>query len=157
MQKLSLHILLLIFLVTNASAQKVEILLELLNTEDRVAMDGYDPVSYFIGTPKEGDEDISTTQQGIIYYFSSKANRDLFIRSPEKYTPVYGGWCAYAMGNTGETVVVDPETFKIIDGKLYLFYNRFFNNTLESWNEDEQNLKRKADANWNKLINQKNE
>jgi hypothetical protein len=55
------------------------------------------------------------------------------------------------MGATGETVEVDPETFKIIDGKLYLFYNKFFNNTLETWNKNEAALKIKADSNWKSL------
>ena len=71
---------------------------------------------------------------------------------PEKYEPAYGGWCAYAMGNSSEKVEVDPETFKIIGGKLYLFYNFYFNNTLKSWNKNETGLKTKADGNWNKFI-----
>ena len=64
------------------------------------------------------------------------------------------GWCAYAMGAKGEKVEVDPETFKIVDGKLYLFYNKFFNNTLESWNKDEARLRSNADKNWSKIIQQ---
>ncbi len=47
---------------------------------------------------------------------------------------------------------IDPETFKIVGGKLYLFYNRFFNNTLKSWNKNEAALKAKADANWQKIF-----
>ena len=69
-------------------------------------------------------------------------------KNPAKYEPQYGGWCAYAMGAKGEKVSVDPKTYKIVDGKLYLFYNRLFNNTLEDWNENEAKLKNKADANW---------
>ena len=45
------------------------------------------------------------------------------------------------MGTKGAKVSVDPETFKIIDGKLYLFYNSFFNNTLKDWNKDEANMR----------------
>jgi hypothetical protein len=56
------------------------------------------------------------------------------------------------MGKEGDKVNVDPETFKIINGKHFLFYNRFFNNTLTSWNRDETNLKTKADANWQKTF-----
>ena len=55
------------------------------------------------------------------------------------------------MGKSGDKVEVDPETFKILNGKLYLFYNKYFNNTLKSWNKDEVNLKAKADANWQKI------
>jgi hypothetical protein len=39
-----------------------------------------------------------------------------------------------------------------VNGKLNLFYNRLFNNTLEDWNKDETNLKRKADLNWQKTF-----
>jgi len=55
------------------------------------------------------------------------------------------------MGKDGSKVEVDPGTFKIIDGKLYLYYNKFFNNTLKSWNKDEVNLKSKANINWKKF------
>ena len=68
------------------------------------------------------------------------------------YEPQYGGWCAYAMGTSGEKVKVDPETFKIIDGRLFLFYNAFFNNTLNSWNKDEKNYHTKADQNWKTIL-----
>jgi hypothetical protein len=56
------------------------------------------------------------------------------------------------MGSSGEKVSVDPGTFKIINNKLYLFYNSFLNNTLKSWNKDEKNLNVKADQNWSKLF-----
>jgi hypothetical protein len=57
------------------------------------------------------------------------------------------------MGSSGDKVEIDPETFKILDSKLYLFYNAYFNNTLKSWNKDEVNLKKKAETNWKKIIN----
>jgi len=65
------------------------------------------------------------------------------LKNPAGYEPQYGGWCAYAMGANGEKVEIDPGTFKIVDGKLNLYYNAFFNNTLKSWNKDEVNLKKK--------------
>jgi len=55
------------------------------------------------------------------------------------------------MGEKGEKVNIDPETFKIVNDKLYLFYNKFFNNTLKSWNKDEARLKLSADNNWTKI------
>ena|SRR5690606_31346400 len=118
-----------------------------------LALDGYDPVSYFNGGEAvEGKKDIVATHHGVSYRFVSKQNKEAFLAQPGKYEPQYGGWCAYAMGAKGEKVEVDPETFKIIDGKLYLFYNKFFNNTLESWNKDEPRLKTNADKNWSKII-----
>ena len=121
-----------------------------------LALDGYDPVSYFrAGEAVEGKKDIVATHHGVSYRFTSKQNQEAFLAQPEKYEPQYGGWCAYAMGAEGEKVEVDPGTFKIIDGKLYLFYNKFFNNTLESWNKDEPRLKANADKNWSKIIQRK--
>ena len=123
-------------------------------TKDHLAIQGYDPVAYFIeGKAVKGKIDIKASHDGVIYYFSSLPNRSAFISNPAKYEPQYGGWCAYAMGANGEKVTIDPETFKILDGKLFLFYNQFFNNTLKSWNKDENNLHAKADANWRKLFN----
>ena len=122
--------------------------------DKKVAIQGYDPVAYF--TKKKavkGKTTIATTYEGVTYNFSSQANKDVFLKNPSGYEPQYGGWCAYAMGANGEKVEVNPETFKIVDGKLNLYYNAFFNNTLKSWNKDEVNLKKKADANWKKLLN----
>lgn len=121
-----------------------------------LALDGYDPVSYFkTGKAVEGKKDVVASRNGVTYRFVSNQNKEAFLAQPEKFEPQYGGWCAYAMGAKGEKVEVDPETFKIMDGKLYLFYNKFFNNTLESWNKDESRLKANADNNWSKIIQQK--
>ena len=55
------------------------------------------------------------------------------------------------MNLVGEKVEVDPKTFKVVNGKLFLFYNAFFNNTLPKWNKDEKSLNKKADENWIKI------
>jgi YHS domain-containing protein len=120
--------------------------------ETKLALAGYDPVSYVREKKAvKGKTSFTAESDGATYRFSSQANKDLFLKAPSAYKPQYGGWCAYAMGATGEKVEVDPETFKIIDGKLYLFYNKFFNNTRDSWNKNETELKAKADKNWSKL------
>ena len=122
------------------------------NLEKKVAIQGYDPVAYFRqGKAIKGKKEIASSYEGAIYYFASQADKDIFAKNPAGYEPQYGGWCAYAMGASGEKVEINPETFKIIDGKLYLFYNAYFNNTLKSWNKDETNLKKKADLSWKKI------
>lgn len=124
------------------------------NLENKVAIQGYDPVAYFAQKKAvKGKSSLSSSYEGVVYYFSSQANKDLFLKNPTTYEPQYGGWCAYAMGENNEKVEINPETFKIIEGKLYLFYNAYFNNTLKSWNKNETNLKKKADTNWKKRIN----
>lgn len=124
------------------------------NLENKVAIQGYDPVAYFtLKKAVKGKSNFATTYEGVVYNFSSQANKDLFVKNPASYEPQYGGWCAFAMGDYGEKVEINPETFKILNGKLYLFYNAFFNNTLKSWNKNETNLMKKADVNWKKVIN----
>lgn len=123
------------------------------NLEDGVAIQGYDPVSYLNSNKAEkGNPKITVSHQGVVYHFTSQPHKEIFLKQPSRYEPQYGGWCAYAMGNAGEKVDIDPETFKIVDGKLYLFYNAYFNNTLNSWNKDEKNLKLKADRNWAAIL-----
>ena len=123
------------------------------NLDDGIAIKGYDPVAYFTQNKAvKVKKELAVSYKGILYYFSSVENKEAFKATPFKYEPEYGGWCAYAMGNTGEKVSVDPETFKIANGKLYLFYNRFFTNTLKDWNKNEASLKKAADLNWPKLF-----
>lgn len=119
------------------------------NLEKGVAIQGYDPVAYFTENKAvKGNKQIAATAEGITYLFSSIANKDLFLKEYKKYEPQYGGWCAYAMGATNSKVEIDPETFKILNGKLYLFYHSWTNNTLNKWNKDEAGLKANADKNW---------
>ncbi|MFY8005323.1 MAG: YHS domain-containing (seleno)protein [Chitinophagaceae bacterium] len=122
------------------------------NISNGLALQGYDPVAYFVNNKAlKGKKEINVYFEGIIYYFSNTNNKEVFLKNPKQYEPQYGGWCAYAMGASGEKVEIDPETFKIIDNKLFLFYHTWVNNTLVKWNKDEMNLHAKADANWIKL------
>ena len=147
---------LMVLLVTAAGlqAQSTEVRKKAYNLEKSgLAIEGYDPVAYFTEQKAvEGKKELNTYFNGVTYSFSSAKNRDLFKADPAKYEPQYGGWCAYAMGAAGEKVEIDPATFKVLDGKLYLFYNKLFNNTLPKWNKDETHLKNNADRNWPKFI-----
>lgn len=122
------------------------------NVEEGLAIQGYDAVAYFKqNKAMKGKKEFSASNAGITYYFSSNENKEAFKKSPDQYEPQYGGWCAYAMGAKGEKVEIDPGTFKITNNRLYLFYNKFFNNTLKDWNKDEMNLTNKANLNWKKI------
>jgi YHS domain-containing protein len=123
-----------------------------VNKDDKgIAVKGFDLVCYFQNTPKKGIANFSVKFKSATYLFQTEANKNLFISNPSKYLPMYGGYCAYAMGFDGSLVEIDPETYKIIDGKLYLFYNAYFNNTKTKWDKEEKSLKQKADNNW-KLV-----
>ena len=153
--KYVLFTLLCLAVVVFAFAQDPSLRRKHFNLERDVALDGYDAVAYLNQSKAvRGNKSNSAMHAGITYNFSSMANKEEFSKNPSKFEPAYGGWCAYAMGSSGEKVSVDPKTFKIVNGKLNLFYNRLFNNTLEDWNKDETNLKRKADLNWQKTFNE---
>lgn len=143
---------LFVFLATASSQDVTALRKKHFNLEKGLALDGYDAVAYILQNKAiKGSKDQAVFYQGVTYYFSSVANKEEFKKNPSRFEPEYGGWCAYAMGEKGEKVSVDPKTFKIVDGKLYLFYNKYFNNTLTDWNKDEVNLKKKADGNWKKI------
>jgi YHS domain-containing protein len=151
--KKALIILLVIFASFATFAQSSNKRISEFNLENKIAIQGYDPVSYFKQNKAiKGKKELVASYEGVLYQFSSSSNKEIFLKNPSSFEPQYGGWCAYAMGSSGDKVEVNPETFKIIDGKLYLFYNAFFNNTLKSWNKEEANLKAKSDANWKKII-----
>jgi YHS domain-containing protein len=154
MDKRILTFLLLVFsLQLTAIAQQDKRKKEYNLKGSSLAIDGYDPVTYFTqGKAVKGNAANAVVYEGVTYHFSSANNKETFRASPARYEPQYGGWCAYAMGKNGEKVEIDPETFKVLDNKLYLFYNKYFTNTLKSWNKDENSLRSMADVNWQKTI-----
>jgi YHS domain-containing protein len=152
MKTLLLSALLLLgnVVIAQSSSRKTQ-----FNLENGLAIQGYDPVSYFNGKPLLGKKDFSYTFKEVTYRFATVENKRAFEKSPEKYEPQYGGWCAYAMGNDGTKVEINPKTYKIVNNKLYLFYDFYFTNTLKDWNTKEKTLKAKADTNWGNFYSEK--
>jgi YHS domain-containing protein len=146
-------VILFVLFAFKGFAQNQNIRISEFNLEKKVAILGYDPVAYFKQRKAiKGNKELVASFEGVKYYFSSLGNKDTFLKKPSAYEPQYGGWCAYAMGDSGQKVEVNPETFKIIDGKLYLFYNTYFSNTQKSWNKNQSNLIEKADGDWKIII-----
>lgn len=117
-----------------------------LNTDKSgVAIGGYDPVTYFSqARALKGSSQITATHDGAIYYFSTTANRDVFLANPGRYVPLYGGYCAYGVAN-GHKVNVDPEAFRVVDGRLYLNYSK---SVQQKWLADVPGNIAKAEGNW---------
>jgi len=119
--------------------------------KSKVAIQGYDPVTYFDGnTPMQGSKDFNAPYAGAVYYFVSAANRDKFLANPDKYLPAYGGWCATAMAY-GKKVEVDPENYKITNGRLFLFYKSLIQNAINDWNKHEPQSTVDADKHWKEI------
>ena len=98
-----------------------------------LAIKGYDPVAYFVdNNAVQGNAQYSAAYNDAIYYFSSAEHRDLFKQSPAKYAPQFGGYCAFGVTKQ-QKFDVDPEAFKIVEGKLYLNLNK---NVQKRWIKD---------------------
>jgi YHS domain-containing protein len=99
---------------------------ELVNTGyfGDVAIKCYDPVAYFTQNEAvKGSEEFSYRWLGATWQFASSENRDLFAREPVKYAPQYGGLCADGVSFGTVTTNIDPQAWRIIEGKLYLAYD----------------------------------
>lgn len=120
----------------------------------RLAIDGYDPVAYFPeggGKAIKGEKDITVDYKGVVYRFANQKHKDLFLASPSRYEPVSGGWCAWAM-QEGDKVEVDPKSFIVKDGRLFLFYNGFLADTRAKWLKGDHSAEAtKVDSQWKKI------
>ncbi len=111
-----------------------------------VAVSGYDTVSYFQGdgVPVKGDARFTVEYQGAEWHFSSQANADLFAANPDAYAPQFGGHCAWAMSR-GALAPGDPLYYKVVDGKLYLNFNK---QVQDMWLADISGFISKANLAW---------
>lgn len=88
-----------------------------------IAIDGYDPVSYFTEKePLQGISDYDAEWGGVHWYFASAANRDVFVGNPEIYAPQFGGHGAMSMAR-GYLSDGNPRIYLVIEQRLYLFYS----------------------------------
>jgi len=123
-------------------------LVDPVNKSASIAIKGYDPVAYFKqGAPTKGSPQFAQQWMGATWLFASAENRDLFAANPEQYAPQYGGYCAYAVSE-GHTASIDPEAWKIVDGKLYLNYSK---GVQKKWQQDMASRIQRSDKNWPSL------
>jgi hypothetical protein len=132
-----------------AAATAPAVAFDKVNESDTgVAIKGYDPVAYFIeGRAVMGSSRFSYKWQDAEWHFASAADRDLFVANPERYAPQYGGYCAYSMA-AGRVAGIDPQSFKIVDGKLYLNWS---NEIADKFGHDAAENIKKGDENWVKM------
>lgn len=144
------HILwIVLFLYTKVSAQVDPI------DKNNLAIGGYDLVSYFnVGKAIKGLPANASVYQGVTYQFINEENQKLFESDPAHFLPQYAGYCALAV-SYGKKVSINPEAFKITNGKLYLFFYGKSGtrtvNSLDTWIKSEPRLLKKADELWPKV------
>lgn len=140
--------------ITGEMDSKDRSAIEHYNLDDtRIALRGYSPVSYFEkGKAERGKQQFKAEYRGIKYYFTSEAQRQKFLKNSEKYEPAFGGWCAFGMTVEGR-FRIDPEKFKIVNGRLYVFLNDIEVDAKALWEKDgdDAKLTRKAAAFWKKV------
>lgn len=113
--------------------------------ERGLAIRGTDPVAYFReGRPVAGRAQFTHAWRGATWRFASAANRDAFAAAPETFAPAYGGFCAFAVAS-GYSAPIDPQAWRIVDGRLFLNYNR---SVQRQWEADIPGHIGKGDANW---------
>ncbi len=118
-----------------------------------IALQGYSPVSYLdLGLAQKGSNVYKSEYKKIVYYFTSAEQKVSFDKSPEKYIPQYGGYCAFGC-YAGAKFRVDPNKFVVKDGKYYLYLNNVELDAKQLWlaENDHAKLKSVADTNWEKL------
>jgi len=85
------------------------------------ALKGHDPVAYFVdGRPVKGAPSIAYEFDDSRYHFSKPKHRELFAADPDRYAPQFAGLCTVGM-SMGMKAEADPNVWKIVDGKLYVF------------------------------------
>ena len=129
---------------------------QVFTNDQNVANKGYDMVNYFVtNTAERGTKQFSTSYGGATYYFVNQSNLDTFKEGPETYLPQFDGYCSFAVAKMNEKVPVNPETFRIDDGKLYFFFNDYYEgapfNTIIPWLQNEGEMEKMAAVNWKTL------
>lgn len=122
------------------------------NLKEGIAAQEYDVISFFDGKPKKGNSSIKASYDNGTFYFASEVNKSKFEKSPEKFAPQYGGYCAIAMSE-GAEANPNPKSWEVRDGKLYFFTRMLFGiiDAKRQWVKKPEELRDLADAAWAKM------
>jgi YHS domain-containing protein len=117
-------------------------------TPSRLALKGYDPVAYFTdGKATPGDPQYETAYDGTRYRFASARHLELFKADPDRYAPQFAGSCAAGIA-MGVKVEAEPESWMIVDGKLFVFSSA---QSRDAMRADAAGMAAKGQANWKTL------
>ena len=136
-------------LIKNQAAARGSKAVNTLDSPSGAAIKGYDPVAYFVsGKPMRGLEEHAVTHAGARWLFSNAENKALFERDPAKYIPAYGGYCAYGVAQ-GYLVKIEPDSWAIRNGKLYLNYDK---GVQKQWSAAPDQFIAEAEKKWPRLV-----
>jgi YHS domain-containing protein len=118
--------------------------------EKRLALKGYDPVSYFTeGRPEQGSAEYQAAFDDATYWFKNAEHRAMFVADPDHYAPQFRGFCTVTLSH-GQKYEADPEAWAIADGKLYVFGAK---EAVPIFQAQTASIIEKASDNWAKLRN----
>lgn len=124
---------------------------ELVNADShaKIALQAYDPVAFFTDSKAtKGSPFISAAHKGYTYFFASEEHKATFEKTPEKYLPAYGGYCAFGL-SIGKLFPVEIDTWEIVDSRLVLQYNQ---DIKKKFSEDKAANFKKAEMNWKAMV-----
>jgi YHS domain-containing protein len=137
-----------------AACSKSESALGTNTDANGLALRGFDAVAYFaVDNAVKGNPKYEYVWNGAKWIFSSEENMKQFQANPEAYAPQFGGYCSFAVSE-GYTADGDPEAWKVVDGKLYLNYNK---QVREKWEMNQNERIEKGKANWQSFKTKKPE
>jgi hypothetical protein len=110
-----------------------------------LAIEGFDPVAYFVDAQAEvGLEDFEASQAGAVWRFRNEGNRASFVAHPEIYGPQFGGYDPADLAR-GVTVAGNPRFWLISEQRLYLFSRE---QNRDAFTADPTHLLREANTRW---------
>ncbi len=122
-----------------------------VNRYTGLAIEGYDPVAYFVdGRAELGRQDFEASQAGAVWRFRNEGNRASFIAHPEIYGPQFGGYDPIDLAR-GVTVAGNPRFWLIAGQRLYLFGRE---ESREAFAANPKRFLRDAKARWPELQQQ---
>jgi hypothetical protein len=92
-----------------------------INRFSGLAIEGFDPVAYFVdGRPVLGLQDFEAWQGGAVWRFHNEGNRASFLAHPDIYGPQFGGYDPIDVAR-GVTVAGNPRFWIVAGERLFLF------------------------------------
>jgi YHS domain-containing protein len=129
-----------------------DMMMKIDKDQNGIAINGYDPVAYLSDMkPEMGMSKYQYEWMGATWQFASKEHLNMFKKNPEKYTPQFGGYCAYGVSKN-KLLSCDPTAFTVDDGRVYLTVD---SKRLMLLKKDLKNNIEKAEKNWPNLSKQK--